>query len=629
MITTMVRGLLIAAALAVSPVVTAQDASVSKSPFDGTKPPPPPSYLPDGRNIQGWSSAGGPRGLPESEEQRRVRLELQKEEQARQAELRNSRDAQRLRERARRQGDGRAITSAPTPSAGAVGYERVSGGPSGGGQRFPADPGGAATGEARAASNRFLSAAAGQRDGKPGTNAAQATGTAYNAAPRPAPAGPSSPASPERLRQLEADARTLSPPKALRDDELLGEVERVRGELSDDAARRVTTHDTVANEERLNALLWELRERIRADDAQRADRPWWSRTADPSDARIPDAASVIAEGDTVRVMGEDYINIGGSFYLLPNQFRMEDPAFIVRSVGPKWRGDHRTGKGGFEVTLEGKGLSHTLFFERDRIDWDGKRAGEFQNERRQIGGCTVLVPTRITPLSSPDVWRKILLVDGANQQQVAAIEGLFAAVTAPLNYFGYGRLPSLGPLPAASAPARVGAAGAWTGQARRLPIDFHENAFREIEKAVRLGPFDELVEGGTVARTVVGKRSVFGVNSSQQEGTLELRRQLFQWLKSEPEFTALRDLGRARALSDAEFHALLRAHRAAGGKLPKSLVMHVNRPTCNFCRDLLPAVLRRLEVDELTIYYKVKEGVKQLIATPKGAIDRGVVSPLK
>ena len=46
----------------------------------------------------------------------------------------------------------------------------------------------------------------------------------------------------------------------------------------------------------------------------------------------------------------------------------------------------------------------------------------------------------------------------------------------------------------------------------------------------------------------------------------------------------------------------MEAYDKFGDKLPKSLVMYVDRPTCGICMGELPIILRHIGVDELEVY---------------------------
>ena len=60
-------------------------------------------------------------------------------------------------------------------------------------------------------------------------------------------------------------------------------------------------------------------------------------------------------------------------------------------------------------------------------------------------------------------------------------------------------------------------------------------------------------------------------------------------------------MGYAQSLTHAEAHSLIRAYERQG-TLPKKVTMYVDRKTCNICRGELPALLKRIGVEELTIF---------------------------
>ncbi|MDR6226336.1 pre-toxin TG domain-containing protein [Desmospora profundinema] len=117
---------------------------------------------------------------------------------------------------------------------------------------------------------------------------------------------------------------------------------------------------------------------------------------------------------------------------------------------------------------------------------------------------------------------------------------------------------------------------------------------------------------GTVARVEVNGRGIFGVNTTLIKQSkwaprhMDLRR---KWLKEvkwvPPKKNEPKHLGHAQSLSHAESHALIRAYERMerlGEKMPKKLTMHVDRPTCNICKGEMPALLKRLGVEELHIF---------------------------
>ncbi len=126
--------------------------------------------------------------------------------------------------------------------------------------------------------------------------------------------------------------------------------------------------------------------------------------------------------------------------------------------------------------------------------------------------------------------------------------------------------------------------------------------FREI---AGLQPYSE-DSGDTVAMTEVGGHAIFGVNSSitkeSHEATKELRQKWFKMVKwCPPKKKEPKHLGHVQSLTHAESHALIRAYERLG-KLPKRIIMYVDRKTCNMCKGEMPALLKHLGVDELTIF---------------------------
>ncbi|MGG4171623.1 T7SS effector LXG polymorphic toxin [Bacillus safensis] len=112
--------------------------------------------------------------------------------------------------------------------------------------------------------------------------------------------------------------------------------------------------------------------------------------------------------------------------------------------------------------------------------------------------------------------------------------------------------------------------------------------------------------GDTVAAVKVNDRTFFGVNSTitkeSQQATRELRQ---KWLKEvqwvPPKKSSPKHLGHAQSLTHAESHSLIRAFEKEG-QLPQKVTMFVDRKTCNICRGEMPALLKRLGVDELEVY---------------------------
>ena len=134
------------------------------------------------------------------------------------------------------------------------------------------------------------------------------------------------------------------------------------------------------------------------------------------------------------------------------------------------------------------------------------------------------------------------------------------------------------------------------------------NGYEKIKKfreKAGLRPYS-IDSGDTVASVTVNNKTYFGVNSTITKESQKSSKALRQkWLKEiewvPPKRTALKHLGHAQSLTHAESHSLIRAFERHGS-LPKKVRMYIDRKTCNICRDELPALLKRLGVDELEIF---------------------------
>ncbi len=132
----------------------------------------------------------------------------------------------------------------------------------------------------------------------------------------------------------------------------------------------------------------------------------------------------------------------------------------------------------------------------------------------------------------------------------------------------------------------------------------YEKIKRFREKA-GLEPYS-ISSGNTVACIEIDGKNYFGVNSTitqqSKANTRELRE---KWLNEiewvPPKKRAPQHLGHAQSLTHAEAHSLIRAYEKQG-KLPKKITMYVDRKTCNICRGELPCLLKRLGVEELTVF---------------------------
>ena len=142
------------------------------------------------------------------------------------------------------------------------------------------------------------------------------------------------------------------------------------------------------------------------------------------------------------------------------------------------------------------------------------------------------------------------------------------------------------------------------GVSNRKSITGYEGIERFREKA-GLKPYS-IDSGDTVASVTINNNTYFGVNSTITKESQKASKALRQkWLNEiewvPPKKTAPKHLGHAQSLTHAEAHSLIRAFEREGS-LPKKITMYVDRKTCNICRGELPALLKRLGVDELEIF---------------------------
>jgi len=135
-----------------------------------------------------------------------------------------------------------------------------------------------------------------------------------------------------------------------------------------------------------------------------------------------------------------------------------------------------------------------------------------------------------------------------------------------------------------------------------------ENGYNEIKKFREregIQPYSE-DSGDTVARIEVEGQAFFGVNSTItpkfEEATKELRQKWFEKVKwVPPKKNVPKHLGHVQSLTHAESHSLIEAFEKLG-KLPQKITMYVDRKTCNMCKGEMPALLKHIGVEELTIF---------------------------
>ncbi|PEE40894.1 hypothetical protein COL91_03460 [Bacillus pseudomycoides] len=98
----------------------------------------------------------------------------------------------------------------------------------------------------------------------------------------------------------------------------------------------------------------------------------------------------------------------------------------------------------------------------------------------------------------------------------------------------------------------------------------------------------------------VGNKTYFGVNSTITKESHKATRELRQkWLR-EVEWVPPKK-NNPKHLGHVQSHSLIRAFEKQGS-LPGKVTMYVDRKTCNICRGELPALLKRLGVDELEVF---------------------------
>ena len=60
----------------------------------------------------------------------------------------------------------------------------------------------------------------------------------------------------------------------------------------------------------------------------------------------------------------------------------------------------------------------------------------------------------------------------------------------------------------------------------------------------------------------------------------------------------------AESFHHGEAHALFRAYRVKHGKLPENMTMYVDRMSCPNCHDMIPNLMKSLDINNLTIVFK-------------------------
>jgi len=136
----------------------------------------------------------------------------------------------------------------------------------------------------------------------------------------------------------------------------------------------------------------------------------------------------------------------------------------------------------------------------------------------------------------------------------------------------------------------------------------HEGAMAriaEFRRSANLPAYNPDVEAtGTVAMAVVGGQEFFGVNSKFSPDSVTMRKETLARIHAEGHGEGVGTLlHRARELTHAEAHALMLAYNQLGD-LRGTVVVHVDRTTCNFCsaeKSAVAALQRLYGIDELVI----------------------------
>ncbi|MBL7746242.1 MAG: hypothetical protein JNM19_02340 [Chitinophagaceae bacterium] len=107
---------------------------------------------------------------------------------------------------------------------------------------------------------------------------------------------------------------------------------------------------------------------------------------------------------------------------------------------------------------------------------------------------------------------------------------------------------------------------------------------------------------GTVCKAEIEGKSFWGINSKLSPEANSLRQKWFKkitWVP--PKKKAPAHLGHAQSLSHAEAHTLMNAFEELGS-LPRNVTLYVDRATCNMCKGELPAIMKSMGIEELTIF---------------------------
>ena len=137
-----------------------------------------------------------------------------------------------------------------------------------------------------------------------------------------------------------------------------------------------------------------------------------------------------------------------------------------------------------------------------------------------------------------------------------------------------------------------------------------ERRYREIEND-RKKIIDKLNDNGKnlkgtegcIALVVVNGKPFFGRSGSLVQESKVASRIIMKKINWHPK-SQPKDLRGVLVLRHAEADSLFEAALEYGKDLPDDLVIYVEKPTCKWCKDGLPYVMRHLGVKKLTIYQK-------------------------
>jgi RHS repeat-associated protein len=159
----------------------------------------------------------------------------------------------------------------------------------------------------------------------------------------------------------------------------------------------------------------------------------------------PPVIVVDLEGRVLDV-GDRHVIENGVVRPKPDQHDLSEEN--VTYYGKTWIGDHRNGRGVFEmrarIPVGERSVERRFYYEHSDVymggdidDWGAWDDGG--DVKEDLGGGHVLFrPRRITRVGSPGMWRNIMSLEQSYEEYADGIRGLFAAVTAPMALVGAG-----------------------------------------------------------------------------------------------------------------------------------------------------------------------------------------------